>query len=476
MARNENQHSKNFEDFYRGIRGSLYTFSKHLGFVPTFQQKQLFDAVEDAMLRGGKRRIAVASGQGPGKTASTAVVGLWLVMRHRNAKLIITAPSMAQCQDVWLAQAKKHIDSNKAHPYLKLMYQFQGKGFGCFGQKPNTWGCMCKTAVADENARGQHEDHMYVLVDEASGVDRSIITQYKGTLRNKDNLLIQISNPTKRDSDFFDCSHKNCSQWLNIHWNGEETPDSDWFSQAQNREIAREFGKKSNVYRVNVLGMFPDVDAECLFSEEILGEHHELSHRHLAMSMPAKNGGPPERAIGIDYSNRGGDESVIVRRQGNAVLEISAQHGLNPNEITNVAFMMQERAGWTDEETLYIPDAVGMGQGILHRFEQCGKRVFPYMSNKTPKNNRKYKNMATEAWFDIHRKMTVEKQPFYIPRDNLLLSQLTGRQYGFDENSNLLLIEPKKIYRARTKRESPDRADAFVQAFYSPVRELKIAS
>ena len=51
-------------DRYRDCRNSILAFCRAMGFKPTWQQKQLLDAVQR-----GIKKIAVKSGQGPGKTA-----------------------------------------------------------------------------------------------------------------------------------------------------------------------------------------------------------------------------------------------------------------------------------------------------------------------------------------------------------------------------------------------------------------------
>ncbi len=84
--------------------GNIHDFSERmLGFDSTHQQKDLFDLVQFetfAPIERIKKRIAVKSGNGPGKTAASTVVMLFRLLQKVNNKGMITAPTRRQVQDV----------------------------------------------------------------------------------------------------------------------------------------------------------------------------------------------------------------------------------------------------------------------------------------------------------------------------------------------------------------------------------------
>ena len=105
-------------------RNDVVLFAQDLGIIPHWQQLQMLMAYQS-----GAKRIACRSGQGPGKTAITSVIGLHFCLAP-NAKLIVTGPTMAQCKDAWLAQVKKLAKSPKAPKILQSLYECRETGFG----------------------------------------------------------------------------------------------------------------------------------------------------------------------------------------------------------------------------------------------------------------------------------------------------------------------------------------------------------
>lgn len=282
-------------------------------------------------------------------------------------------------------------------------------------------------------------------------------------MSNPDSLVIMIGNPSTRDSAFFDAFHSQKHMWHGLHWNAEETPASKWFSPERNTMIADEFGIDSDMYRISVLGEFPKVDPDCLFSEEMLQPCHDKARIAQAAVMPRGGiaGESIPRQFGIDLARQGGDDSVIFRRQGMAVAQWQAFSNKEPQDIIETAFRWQREVGWHDEDVWYVPDATGMGQAILFNFTQSSKQCFPFRFGSSAGNRAKFANLETEAWF--HLRHLVRQFPVYIPYDKQLVQQLVTRRY-YARPDGSLIIEPKREY---TKRHgSPDRADALIMAFY----------
>lgn len=446
---------KQFGELYRAISTDIYKFCRALNFDPTPQQRELFDAVMRAVYGGGGKRIAVKSGQGPGKTTASGIVGGWLLLLNAYTKLILTAPTMRQCQGVWLAEFKQTI--RRADPSIQKMFDITGSGVGVLGHKKEDWGAVLITATKAENAQGQHRENMHLIVEEASGVDRAIIEQFKGTLSNPGALFIQIGNPNSRESQFFDCFTTQADVWETFTWNAEETPASAWFDPIRNKEIEDEYGRDSDVYRVRVLGEFPHADPNCVMSSDDL---IKVMTGTKGM-MKAARINPRVRQFGMDFARFGGDESVIIRRSGNAVVEHWWQARVDPNDVVDKAFAMQIEYGWRNADTMFVADAGGMGQGVMGNFHRANKRVHEFHSQGKP-TKIDYANKMTQAWFELAKK--VREGTVHLPKDNLLLRQLSTRQYATNTKGKLIL-ESKDDYSKRG-HESPDRADGIVLAMW----------
>lgn len=455
---------REFERFYKRISSDIYQFCAELNFEPTWQQKQLFDA-----LNAGKRRIAVKSGQGPGKTTASSVAGMWRAIRNERSRLVVTAPTMRQCKDVWLAEVRNIL--GRANPGIRRMFQPTLTNLGICGHHATDWGALLITATKAENAQGQHRENMDIICEEASGVSRENIEQYKGTLSNPDAFFLQIGNPNTRDCSFFDCFHSLNHIWTTFTWNAEETPASKWFDPGRNKEVEEEFGRDSDVYRVRVLGEFPHTDPKCVIDYESCDACMQPEMMETAMRVLGRDG-RPIRQIGIDLARFGGDESVIMMRSGNAIMDWTFRTHTEPADTIREAFEWQKDWGWRDDACWYVCDAGGMGQGAMHLFYDHQKQIHEFHNNGLAHDQSRYANKITEAWFELRRLLRERK--VYLPRDNQLLQQLTTRQYYTDKKGRLIL-ETKDDYIKRGNH-SPDRADALVMAMYNNVAVSQAAT
>lgn len=444
---------RKFRPFYEQISNNIFEFCKALNFTPTWQQAELLRAVQ-----AGHRRIAVKSGQGPGKTTATAIIGLWRVFRYVNSLVIVTAPTMRQCKDVWLVEARRRMEN--ANPMLKQFIKITKTKIE-IGGKPD-WGVKLVTATREENAQGYHEAHMTVIGEEASGIPRDLVTQFKGTLSNPDSLFILIGNPNTRDCAFFDCFNSQRDLWHCITFNAEETPASI-VDPRRNWELAEEFGKDSDVYRIRVLGQFPHSDPGCVMSSEDLElcaktDMIEMSRMHRGKEF----GGGRAHQFGIDFSRFGGDESTIYQRNGNAIIHWERYAHTDPSDVCDVAFRLQADHHWRNEDCNYVADAGGMGQGIMHRFYKGNKNILEFHNGGRAIDSQQYADKITEAWFHMSR--MVRETRCHIPNDNRLIQQLSTRRY-YTNRKGKLILETKDEYMKRGYT-SPDRADGCVLSFY----------
>lgn len=457
------QAGSGFRKFYDWIRKDINNFVRALG-IPsvTFQQQQLLDEVQRATIQGDRCRIACRSGQGPGKSFSSSIVGPWRNIRNRNAKLIVCAPSMHQAKDVWLAQAKKHINNPKAHPYLREIFNFTNTGFGICGRKANEWGCMLKTATSAENMRGQHEENMDIIIEEASGVADDIVTILRGTQSNRNGLFLMIGNPSQRNGAFFDAFHVDSHKWIPLHWNAEDLEDKglNWFDPQRNWDYADTYGKDSDFYRINVLGEFPLADPNSVISESELRRCLGLANIGRLQNMMV--GGRIPQQMGLDFARFGGDENVRMTRMGNAIIDWNFQAKLEPIELVRQSFLLQNKLRWRNENCIYVPDSVGLGQGVMFAFREADKRVHEFHAAKNAKDKKQFADQITEAWFNTAKK--IKKMTFHCPNDKRLIHQLTTRRY-YHTKKGQIKVETKEEYKKRGY-DSPDRADSLVMAMY----------
>lgn len=461
------QFARQFAPHYERWRDDIRVFAAEgMNFEATWQQEELFDLVQmETLLPESKRlkRIAVRSGQGPGKTAASCIVALWRCLRYEDALCIVTSPSMRQCKQ-WIDECRRLLKNS--HPFLQRFIETFDTKVQINGSK--MWEIRTATATRPENLQGIHEKRLTFIADEGSGVSRAIFETIKGTLSNPDALFLTIGNPNTTDCTFYDCFTQHADEWHKLCWNAEDTARDypEHLSPTRNLQLAKEYGRDSDVYRVRVLGEFPHQNPNSVMALSDI----------MACTKTSKVGCAgirgiigQMRAIGIDYARFGSDESSVFQRQGLAIINWKVFVKTDPREVTDYAFRLQYDSGWPSQDTWYLPDAGGIGQGIMHSFGEAGKNALEFYTQARAADSSMFADQYSEAWWCLRQ--MIREHICHIPNDPRLIKQLSTREYYMD-NKGRIKVETKDEWRKRTETsESPDRADGLVYAFYPCIGE-----
>lgn len=445
--------ARHFEQLYRAIRGDIFRFCMAMNFRPSHQQAKFLEAVQEQTLLPpgqGKRRIAVASGRGPGKSCVTGLAMLWRGLHAFDSRHWVTAPAMRQCGN-WLEECAKRV--RRACPELRRVINATKSKIEFFGMRG--WDINLVTSSEPVKFSGLHSPGMTILEDEASGVPRGVHETIQGTLTNPDYLWIKIGNPTCLSSPFYDCFGRQRNEWITMRWNAEESPD-ELVNKEEHRRAEREYGRDSDYYRINILGLFPHQDPNSVMSPADLWACVEVAPRDAQL---VKHG---RRTFGIDFARYGGDESVIYQMSGCAVVDYKTFVHTDPSKVVRESFDMQRKLGWADDDCWYIFDANGIGEGVAHMFYEAGKQVHEFRGQHRP-YHRDFKNAITEAYFGVRR--LARARELHIPDDPRLVEQLSARHYFTSRTDGKIILEPKDDF-MRRGYDSPDRADALVMACY----------
>lgn len=445
-----------FESLYRAARDDIFVFCALLGFRPTWQQRQLLELVQR-----GHKHIAAKSGHGVGKTAVSVCIALWRLLRDVDALVVVMAPTMRQAKQ-WLDEARQTIET-RADPLLRKLLAVTATSVTALG-RPN-WRIQLVTGTKTENVAGIHRDHLTFIMDESSGIKREIFEAVEGTLTNEDALMVLLGNPTNRDGVFFDCFNIDRHRWSCVTFNSAQSPI---VTQENVRRLAEKYGDNSDLFRIRVLGEFPLQDPQCVISSED-AEACTQTNPLKAMLIPDEGMDGPAKQTGLDFARFGSDESVIFRRTGLAIVEWQAFSHEEPGHVVDTAFRWQSRAKWKDHECIYVPDASGMGQGVLHKFYDAGKQVHEFHNHGVP-HDPTYDDKVTEAWF-LLGELLKARLP-HIPRCPRLIHQLSTRRY-YTTKKGKLALESKDDFAKRSTDDvggSPDRADALVTTYYPHAR------
>jgi len=488
--------ARDIEPLVAEMQDDIYAVCRYSNFEPSWQQWDVMQAVQIATkgypapsrptisARGdngnlGKKWVVVKSGQGPGKTSGSNIIATFRAIQSRGAPVFVTAPTMNQCRDVWLAEYCRMLE--KAHPLLRRYVQ-PTKSKVIIANDGN-WGIKFVTAAREQNAQGRHHPYMTWLADEMSGIMRALCVQIEGTLSNLDGenmngMFIGQGNPNTRDCYFFDCFNIDRDRWWTYTMNAEESP-AHIVSPERNRLLAEKYGRDSDIYRVRVMGEFPHSDPNTAISSEDLEACTQTDPDECrAMGLHEQYGiVTPIRQIGIDFARYGGDENTVFFREGNAIIRWEHYLHADPNDVLDDAFRIRAEMGWKRDDPFWVFDAGGLGQGIarrVHRAAGDGK-VLEFHSGSTITQSLDYYDKITEAFFTVGH--LARKRQMHIPHDTRLIQQFSSRRFEMADQRGrgCLRLESKDQYVTRTMRErgvdtrgqiSPDRADGCALAYY----------
>lgn len=442
------------EDFVTLVKDDVFAWCQALNFVPTWQQWDVLEAYQS-----GEKFIGVKSGQGSGKTRLECVIASHWMVANEKSKLWVTAPAQHQLKGVWMSEFRLMI--SEADPIVQEIFHIRTMDIICFGDPD--WKIECLTSNRAETFQGRHNKHAAFIIDEGSGIPSEIYETIFGTLTNTHKLLLVCGNPNKLHTPF----HQIFTDWRDRWWtytiNTELSPICDWSNIQRLRET---FGEQSDVYRVRVLGEFPDQDPAAVMSID------DLERCLLVDRLEAIKIAPHMKRFGIDFARFGNDSSVVMRRTGNALMETKLFWKTEPDVPIAHAFQMQNKAYWNNDDCLFIADADGMGQGLMHIFKRAKRKHFEFHSGATTNPRRMYHDFISEAFFTVAD--LVKSRSLHIPKDTemrqRLFRELSTRQFDMTTKGQLK-VEDKKEYKKRVQLEqSPDMSDAFVMAFYENPR------
>lgn len=314
---------------------------------------------------------------------------------------------------------------------------------------------FAKATSADrpEAVAGIHSKNLCFCVDEASGIDDVIFETLMGALTEENFLFVMASNPTRVTGHFYNSHTKLRDQFQCLHFSSLESENvtNDAFAKM----IESDYGIDSDVYRVRVLGEFPQQNAAGLFPLQLIEEAME---RHKTADTTGV------RSIGVDVAGFGNDASAVAIRKGMRIDEIRLFRNMDTQALASVAGNISEEV----RATAVFVDAIGIGAGVfdtLKRNKPSGARVINSHAGKSALDPDTFFNKRAEMYFDLKKWL---QDGGALPPDEQLKEELLAIDYQYTTAGKMQLIS-KDIIRELIGR-SPDKADACAFNFYEPIR------
>lgn len=422
-------------------------------------------------------KIAVKSGQGVGKTALEAGLIIWFLLCRPYSKVIATAPTMQQLYDVLWAEIAKWLDSSM----VKNLLTWTKTKVYVVGDSER-WFATAKTATKAENMQGFHEDHMLVVVDEASGVADPIMEAILGTLTGEDNKLLLMGNPNRIDGVFYDAFNKDRDKYRT---HTVSSRDSKRTSKDNIAMLESKYGKDSDVVRVRIDGQFPKGALDSFISLETV----ELACAKNNFVKPEDIVVADTLHVGVDVARFGDDKTVISPRISAKVFEFRKFSKKDTMETAGnvIRCCMDYMKRFTNLRRCIIKvDDSGVGGGVTDRLKEViREQKLPYMvipvNNGESASDGYYFNLGCQIWGRIKEllesnfsnkiqgkidKNGISLCEIELPYDEEMIKQLSVRKYHMTSKGKIQL-ESKDDMKKRGIG-SPDTADSLSLAFYEP--------
>lgn len=413
-------------------------------------------------------KVSVRSGQGVGKTALEAGAIIWFLVCRPYSRVIATAPTMQQLYDVLWAEIAKWLNQSLVKDLLKWT-----KTKVYMIGDDERWFATAKTATKPENMQGFHEDHMMIVVDEASGVADPIMEAILGTLTGADNKLLMCGNPNRLEGVFYD-SHNNDRDKFRTH--KVSSMDSKRTSKENIEMLLKKYGRDSDVARVRIFGEFPKGALDALISLETveLACNNSIKETEILSSNLLH--------VGCDVARFGDDKTVIVPRIAGKIFPFYKYSKKSTMETAgNVLVVCKDfmQRYPNIKRCIIKVDDTGVGGGVTDRLrEVISEEQLPYivvpMNNGASATDDFYANLGTQVWGAIRDALEENfsaalqgKEPIIeLPYDDELIKQLSNRKKKMTSKGKIQL-ESKDDMKKRNVG-SPDIADAVTLAYYDP--------
>ena len=464
------------------------------------------DGIE-TMLQNDYVAIKSANAMGKTFTISDGILEALYVHGYVNGGeiyIICTAPDFNIIKNVLFSEIRKKHGNAKIHlggqcnlTEIKLQDKWHLLGFS-----PR------KSAGGDaSNFQGFHAAEVIIVLEEATGVPKSI-WDMAGAMTTTGKVRIwAIGNPTDGNSEF--ARKFKSPLWITKTWSCFMSPNliandikklddinremgkiKSMKTDAERRdylkaykcprpelltarsviEQAMEYGVESPLFQGRVLAQFPDAAINTLLPvwrvEECMthaarddDEKKVKLKKHSAYS------------IGVDVARYGDDTTEITVFKGNEKIytrTITQQDTVYVyNAVRPLALEYLDKPA----DVIITVDVTGIGSGVFDDLVNDpilsgNNRCYLYQANfgAAALESEKYVNLISEA-AAYTRDMVLSGSGLLLTEDMQLLNELTNRRYKYSTDARFML-EPKDDYKRRNAGKSPDKADSVMLSCY----------
>jgi hypothetical protein len=431
--------------------------------TPEAWQREVLETIGDQLRENSRLarwkaiQIAVASGNGVGKTALLSWIILWALVTFEETLGVVTAGTEPQLRTrLWAELSKWFVQLPD-----DLRTSFEMTATAIFNrQSERTWRVDGRpwSERNQEAFSGLHNfgKRVLMLIDEASMVPDPIFRACDGMLNDAETQIIwcMFANPLRLEGRFYQAFPGGRFSGLWKSFSVDSRTVSITNKESINEKLAY-YGENSNYARSHVLGQFPTASTTQLIPLDWV----ETAAVRETWQHPAD-----ALILGCDVaSGHGEDSSVIYIRRG------LDGRSYPPRKFPNLdplqfAYRIAAVANELNADGIFV-DAGGVGEGTVAKLRELGLAVHAvYFGGKSdnPSGLVRTANKRSEMWTAMAQWLKAGA----IPNDPELKAQLIGPEYT--ENAQGIVLERKEDMKARGLA-SPDIADSLALTFASPV-------
>ena len=392
-------------------------------------------------------RLSIRSGNAVGKTTFLSWTILWWLTTHYPCKIAATANSASQLEQIlwseiqkWHKMMPKGFQDELEFRSDKISIKSAADSF-----------CVARTSRREnpEALQGFHSPNMLFIIDEASGVPDLIFEVAQGAMSKPGAKTIMVGNPNRASGYFYDSFKKNAESWktMTVACHDADTVDPQYI-----KDMKRQYGEDSNVYRVRVLGLPPETDDNSIIS------------RTLVESAIDRDVDPVETmpVWGVDIARHGSDRCALAKRKGNVVTEpIKFWGDKDLMETVGVIMAEYESTPYRERPSEILVDSIGLGAGVVDRLVELDMPARGINVAESSSMTDRYMRLRDELWFKCRE--WLEAKDCKIPDQDELVNEITNVRYEI-LSSGKFKVESKDQMKKRGFR-SPDVADALMLTF-----------
>jgi hypothetical protein len=317
-----------------------------------------------------------------------------------------------------------------------------------------TWSLNNTEAFAGLHNQGKR---IIVILDEASGIHPKVWEVILGALTDEDTEIIWLAfgNPTLNTGTFRELFGKLRNLWKTAQIDSRTVEGTN---KAYLDELVETYGIKSDIVKVRVLGQFPSASSMQFIDADTVQAARDRDI-DIDFAEPV--------IMGVDVARFGDDSSTIYFRKGRDGNHMPPIR-LSKVDTMTLAAKVAEQANLVGAAVVNV-DEGGIGAGVVDRLVQLNVPVVGVQFGGKPqgivklRNNVKVANRRAELWAIMRDWL----EGGMIPDEDTLAADLTGVEYGFNANDEVLL--EKKEHMKKRGLASPDDGDGLALTFATQV-------